>query len=279
MDRVYDIAGVRLRVVVPEGYPCGVTEVLERFAVSGPADHTLEFCPVDRLAPPEGALVYRDAGKRVYRFGERQMRYDGAVDQSWEGAYLRIEREGARSFVQLRQSAAPCGITGKLVMDAMEAEHLICRSAGFLLHAAVIEVEGKAILFTAPSGTGKSTQAALWQKHRGAIPVNGDRAVIRGGTVWGIPFCGSSGLARPSVLPIAAIVYLSQAPRTQIRKLAGTEAFRRLWEGCSINIWDPEDMERCADTVSGTVGAVPVYHLACTPDETAVLALAKEVGL
>lgn len=279
MDRVFDIAGVRLRVLVPEGYPCTVTEVLERFAVSGAADHTVEFCPVDRLSAPEGALVYQDAGKQVFRFGQRQLRYDGSVSQSLEGAYLRIQREGDRSFVQILRSAAPCGITGKLVMDAMEAEHMICRSGGFLLHAAVVEVAGKAILFTAPSGTGKSTQAGLWEKHRGARFVNGDRAAVRGGTVWGIPFCGTSKLARPSVLPIAAIVYLSQAPRTQIRKLAGTEAFRRLWEGCSINIWDPEDMERCADTVSGTVGAVPVYHLACTPDETAVLALAKEVGL
>lgn len=279
MDRVYDIAGVRLRVVVPEGYPCAVSEVLERFAVSGAADHTVEFCPVDRLSPPEGGLVYQDGGRRIYRFGERQIRYDGSVGKSLDGAYLRIEREGDRSFVQLLKSAAPAGITGKLVMDSLEAEHMICRSGGFLLHAAVIEVEGKAILFTAPSGTGKSTQAGLWQKHRGAKTVNGDRAAVRGGTVWGIPFCGSSGLARPSVLPIAAIVYLSQAPESRICRLTGTAAFRRLWEGCSINVWDPDDMERCTDAVSGTVASVPVYHLACTPDETAVLALAKEVGL
>jgi hypothetical protein len=81
------------------------------------------------------------------------------------------------------------------------------------------------------------------------------------------------------VLPIAAIVYLSQAPESRICRLTGTAAFRRLWEGCSINVWDPDDMERCTDAVSGTVASVPVYHLACTPDESAVLALAKEVGL
>lgn len=277
MERIYDIAGVRLRVIVPEGSLCPGEDILESFAVTGGFDHTVEFCLVDQLSAPEGEPVYRDAGKQVFRFGKRQLRYDGAVAQSLEGAYLRIDREGSRSFVQLKRSAIPCGVTNKLIMDAMEAEHLICHSGGFLLHASVIEVEGRAILFTAPSGTGKSTQAALWQKYAGARPVNGDRAAVRGGTVWGIPFCGSSGQARRSVLPIAAIVYLTQAPQTVLRRLTGAEAFRKLWEGCSINVWDAEDMESCTDAVAGTLAAVPVYHLACTPDETAVRVLQKEV--
>lgn len=279
MERIYDIAGVRLRVMAPEGSLCTGEDVLEAFAVSGSFDHTVEFCLVDRLSGPEGELVFRDAGKQVCRFGKRQLRYDGAVAQSLEGAYLRIDREGDRSFVQLKRSAVPCGITSKLIMDTMEAEHLICRSGGFLLHASVIQVAGKAVLFTAPSGTGKSTQAALWQKYAGARTVNGDRAAVRGGTVWGIPFCGSSRQARPSVLPIAAIVYLTQAPQTSLHSLTGAAAFRRLWEGCSVNVWDAEDMERCTDAVTGTLAAVPVYHLACTPDETAVRVLQKEVGL
>lgn len=279
MQRIYDIAGVRLRVVMPDGSLCPGEDILEAFSVSGSSDHTVEFCLVDQVSEPEGELVYRDAGRQIFRFGDRQLRYDGAVAQSLEGAYLRIDREGCRSFVQLKRSAAPHGITSKLIMDAMEAEHLLCRSGGFLLHASVVQVGGKAILFTAPSGTGKSTQAALWQKHAGAQTVNGDRAAVRGGTVWGVPFCGSSRQARRSVLPIAAIVYLTQAPQTTLRRLTGAAAFRRLWEGCSVNVWDAEDMESCTDAVTGTLAAVPVYHLACTPDETAVRVLQKEVGL
>ena len=48
-----------------------------------------------------------------------------------------------------------------------------------LLHASVIEYAGGAVLFSAPSGTGKSTQAALWARHRGAHIRNGDKAGVR----------------------------------------------------------------------------------------------------
>ena len=45
-----------------------------------------------------------------------------------------------------------------------------------LMHGAVIAVGNKAWLFTAPSGTGKSTQAELWERYRNAEQINGDRS-------------------------------------------------------------------------------------------------------
>ena len=279
MERIYEIAGVRLRVVAPEDRFCPEDRILKRFLVSGGYDHWLEFLVVDRLDLPEGDLCYRDAGKWVFRSGERQLRYEGAVAQDLEGAYLRIDRLGQRSMVQVRQDAIPYGITSKLIQTAMEAEHLIVHSDGFLLHASLVEHGGKGILFTAPSGTGKSTQAELWRKHRGARVLNGDRAAVRGAAVWSTPFCGSSQIAEKGTVPVAAIVYLSQAAEDHMTRLSGSAAFRRVWEGCSVNTWDEQDLQRCADAVSRTVSVVPVYHLACTPTLSAVELLEKEVGL
>lgn len=278
-ERIYEIAGLRVRVIVPEGQVISEGAILTGFRVSGGYDHTMELTVTDRLDAPAGELIHKDPGKRIYSFGEHRLRFMGAVEQSLDGAYLRIDRVGQRSMVQVLRSAIPCGITSKLLLDTLEAEHLVNQSGGFLLHASVIDYGGTGILFTAPCGTGKSTQARLWQQLRGAKQVNGDRAAVRGGTVWGIPFCGSSGIAHKGMLPIGAIVYLSQAPQTTIRRLSDLEAFRRLWEGCSVNVWDPEDMDRCAEAVTRTVSAVPIYHLACTPDETAVRALEQEVGI
>ena len=78
-------------------------------------------------------------------------------------------------------------------------------------------------------------------------------------------------------LPVKAIVYLGQASQTSIRRLRGTEAFRRIWEGVSVNTWNVEDVASAMDITTRVIGAVPVYHLVCTPDESAVLTLEQQL--
>jgi hypothetical protein len=164
-----------------------------------------------------------------------------------------------------------------VVLNAIGAEHLIARAGGFIFHCAYIDIGGKAVLFTAPSGTGKSTQADLWQKYRNADIINGDRAAVRicdgVPTACGIPFAGSSQYCKNRDLPIAAIVYLSQAPENTLRSMKGYEAFLRIWEGVSVNTWDKTDLELVSAAVQTLAAQVPVFHLSCTPDESAVLTL------
>lgn len=276
-ERIYTIAGLRLRVAGPEQWIFREEGVLASFTASDSWDHSVEFEVVEQLSDPEGQCVHREPAKQIYVCGETQLRYEGAVKEGFEGAYLRIARRGNTSRVQVKRDAIPCGITSKLIMGCMEAEHLVAAAGGFLLHASCIRVGDKAVLFTAPSGTGKSTQAKLWCDLRGAELINGDRAAVfpcdGGAQVRGIPFCGSSGVAKNETLPLAAIVYLSQAPSTTINQLSGIDAFRKIWEGCSVNVWNQADLELCSQSVLDTVSTVPVYHLACTPDETAVVAL------
>lgn len=270
----FEFAGLRLCVQGPAAYMPRQMGGLELFeAPAGDYDHMLNFTVVEELDPPEGEDVFHQPDKHVFRQGDTQIRYDGMVGQSLSGANVRMERRGCISQIQVRRSAIPAGITSKLVMSCMEVEHLIADWGGFLLHASVIRFRDKAVLFTAPSGTGKSTQADLWCRYRDAELINGDRTVVRDGMVLGIPFCGSSNVAKNVKLPLAAIVYLSQAPENTVKRLTGARAFRQVWEGCSIHVWNRTDMERCTQAVMDAVSAVPVVHLACTPDERAVAAL------
>jgi hypothetical protein len=89
----------------------------------------------------------------------------------------------------------------------------------------------------------------------------------------GVPFSGSSLFCKNVTLPLAAIVYLQQAPKTTVCRLRGAEAFRRLWEGCGINNWDRADVDQVSKTLVQVLTKVPVFSLACTPDESAILAL------
>ena len=279
VERFYEFADVVWRVCTPEGLPFQESGVLSPFAVNigkEPA-HTLEFEPVDRLSPPEGEQVYCASDKRLFSDGTVWVRYQGSTRDSLDTAFMRVRREGEYSHIQVKKAQLSDGLTTKMVLNAMEAEHFIVQNRGFILHAAYIRWKDGAVLFTAPSGTGKSTQADLWCTYRGAELINGDRAVVRldGDRVLacGLPFSGSSGVGKNVTLPLRAIVYLSQSADTSVQKLQGFRAFRRVWEGCSVNIWNRDDVAKCTQTVLDALERIPVYHLFCTPDEAAVSAL------
>jgi hypothetical protein len=232
---------------------------------------------VDALTPPASESVFNGGGFRVYEEGSAQVRYMGAVAQSWEQAYMRAEHALKDHRVQLLRSQFSGRVSTHTVLTALAAERLIADLGGFVLHCSYIIYNNKAILFTAPSGTGKSTQADLWHQLRGTKIVNGDRAAVvwKDGGVYaaGIPFAGSSQYCENVTAPLAAIVCLAQAERTTIRRLKGLEAFRLLWEGISANTWDKPHMEKISAAAGQVATEIPMYYLPCTPDESAVLAL------
>ena len=275
MERFFCIAGLRWRIVTEEDWePAGLLAAF--VAEPGDWDLTQEYRFCDQLPEPEGELVYRDPGMQVYALGEVRQRYGGPVEQGLAHARHCIRREGNRSLVFLRRSSPGERLSAYRVLQTLELEHRVAERSGVVLHASWIAREGRGILFTAPSGTGKSTQAELWCRLRGGELLNGDRASVFAEpepVVRGIPYCGSSGVCRNGELPLEAIVYLTQARENRIRRLRGLEAFRRVWEGCSVNAWSREDLNLCAGAVTRLLERVPVYQLDCTPDENAVRTL------
>lgn len=244
-------------------------------------DRELSCTMAETLLPPMGELVFSDTSRRVYAWEDSYITYIGSVTENLERAYIRVERRGTVSNAQFRRNEFGGRISPKAALTALEAEHLVTQQNGLLLHAACIRCNDQAILFTAPSGTGKSTQAALWEQYRGAEVINGDRIVVRcteeGVLAMGIPFSGSSGICKNGTIPVRAIVYLSQGKDNQVEKLRGVRAFRRIWEGCSFHTWNQEDTAKAAQTAADLVNQVPVYHFSCTPDENAVLTLEAEL--
>ncbi len=275
MKKYYRFAGIDLEIDVPDERMYKNDRYLAPFRVDSVEDpYVFRFEMVSELLPPTGECLANTGGMRVYSDG---MRYIGTVEKSWERAYAQVIPNGRRHRVLLKSSSFVDGVGVNQVLTALGVEHLMAQNDGFVFHCSYIAVDGKAILFTAPSGTGKSTQADLWNRHRGAPIYNGDRCAVRWkeGQAYacGIPFAGSSQICENMTLPLGAIVYLRQAPQTTIRRLRGAESFRSLWEGCSVNVWDQADVDRISETVMQVLSVVPIFELACTPDESAILAL------
>lgn len=152
-----------------------------------------------------------------------------------------------------------------------------------LFHSSYIAVDGGAILFSGSCGVGKSTQAELWRKHKGAEVINGDKAgvSVKDGEVYahGLPFCGTSGICKNRTLPLKAIVLLSQSSENTVSRAVGVEAIQSLLKNIYLDFLVPGETQMCVDTLIQLLGTVPVYRLGCTPDERAVKTLATQLHI
>ncbi len=143
-----------------------------------------------------------------------------------------------------------------------------------VLHSCHIQMDGRAILFTAPSGTGKSTQGNLWVQQRGAEVINGDRTAIRKVNgqwmAYGLPFCGTSGIHRNHEEPIRAIVVLRQYPENRPCVLSGRMAFSAVYSELTVNAWNRGFVESATEWTMELISEVPVYGFLCTKETEAV---------
>lgn len=179
---------------------------------------------------------------------------------------------------QMRMFVNRIHFSGYLAM-----ERVMLQYDAFQLHASVVMKNGKGILFTAPSGTGKSTQAVLWEKYEAATIINGDKAIIRKiddhFCVYGSPYAGTSQIYKDLSAPVCCIVVLSQAPENKLERLSKAEAFKKIYRESAVNVWNSDFVIRLASLLQELVNVIPVYHLACRPDESAVEILENELQL
>lgn len=143
-----------------------------------------------------------------------------------------------------------------------------------LVHASVIRKDGYGYLFTAPSGTGKSTHTHLWYKHlEGCDLMNDDNPVVRvidgEALVFGSPWSGKTPCYRNIEAPVGAITHLAQAPTNAVRRLTPVEAFAALLPAVSSMKWDRRVYNGICETLSYLLESTPVWHLDCLPDAEA----------
>ncbi len=145
----------------------------------------------------------------------------------------------------------------------------------FLFHCSAIEMDGKAYLFTAPSGTGKSTHARLWRETFGDRVrfINDDKPLLRlkDGeiTVFGTPWAGKDKLHSNTCAVVAGVVIIQQALENSIRKLEAREAFPLLLNQ-THRATEAMGMKSTLDFV-WELASLPVYNLNCTISKEAAM--------
>lgn len=176
------------------------------------------------------------------------------------------------------QKSFPIMMDSRYMWSSVSLAQLLLPKNAFFIHSSYISVGGKAVLFSAASGVGKSTQAVLWEKHRNAEIINGDKAgvlVENGVYACGAPFCGTSGICKNKDLPLGAIVLLHQSAENSVRRLSGVEALQGVLRNVYLDLLAPNEQNQIINLLIELLKTVPVYSFGCTADENAVIALEK----
>lgn len=144
-----------------------------------------------------------------------------------------------------------------------------------LFHGSVISVDGIGYLFTAKSGTGKSTHTKYWREYfkDRAVMINDDKPLleIKENKVYayGTPWDGKHRLSTNTCVPLKAICILQRGNTNTISKIDKKDAYTILLQQVNRPVGDVSAMNKTLELIDALGNCVEFYSLHCTMDITA----------
>ena len=288
MTKFYKVAGHCFGLVLPEDSPlCGRLSQYEPFEIPAGEDpiFTVELC--GSVEVPQAEQVYagsEDPAQPVVKLykGESEWVYEMAVCQ---GRPLAARMVSDASFTKgkvqvLNENYALFGLNNALMlMFAFRTASL-----GTLeLHASVIVNRGRAFLWMAASGTGKSTHSKLWLEYiEGSRLLNDDNPVVRLNAdgsveVYGSPWSGKTPCYKNEHYPLGAFVQIRRSAVNKITRLGIFESYALLYSSSSGFKADSSMGDDLHSTFEKIATSCPCYVLDCRPDEEAARVSSAEL--
>lgn len=270
-DYYYKIADIKIHIKIP--YKLNVQEESKEFLEDrNKEDVFVEFIDINKPIEVKGKKVFENIID-VYKVknifihalllepkGEAYAWLIPKNDSHYEVKYLKYKKQ----YLDYSRN----------ILRAINIEQILNKKYAFMLHSSFIKYNDKAILFSAPSKTGKSTQADLWNKYENAEIINGDRAAVRKidnkWKAYGLPYAGSSCIFKNESANLSNIIILRQGKENKLKKLSPREAFIKIYSETTIHTWDSKFQENIINMLTDLVQEIPVYLYECLPDKSAV---------
>ena len=147
---------------------------------------------------------------------------------------------------------------------------------GMMLHASAVVVDGKAYLFSAPCGTGKSTHTKLWLSRFGdrAFILNDDKPAMRLiDDIWyafGTPWSGKNDCSVNIGVPVAGICLLYQAKENVITPFLGKDAIFAILEQ-TIRPIEAKLQDKLLELLDKLMTTIPIWKMGCNMEEKAAM--------
>ncbi len=228
----------------------------------------------DNAPKPEGEMIGQDLIQNYYIEGDRRF---CETRGGWKGAIACASYTADFSHVLCAVNEKPFLQPPKMLgslLRMLPMREIFLHFGTLFLHASQIAYNGRGILFAAPSGTGKTTQARLWQEFCGAEIICNDRTLLRKhGGVWhtyGYPLDGSEPVRSGAVNRLGCVVLLEQGKENRVQRLSPGKAVGPLMRQAVMDCWSAEAREGVMNLLFSLLEDVPVFLLSCTPDQHAV---------
>ncbi len=282
----YSVAGTYINIKTNNDYLTNRMKMFQCNRHENP-DIIVEIDQCAHIDEPQGRLVIEDKVKWLRKENQNDGFHIYSLDGSESKILSHIDTNSEWSNASIKCLKADVDDNSPLMVKMWSNIHSfmltgivfrnhLLNNGGMVIHASSIAYNGEGILFTAPSGTGKSTHVRLWEKYMGdavkninddtpAIRFEGDKPIL-----CGTPWSGSSDKFENVEVPLKAIVVLSQAPENRIRKLNIFEALPMVMPRCFLPYFDEELMKKAYTIVEKIINTTPVYHLECKPDKEAM---------
>ena len=247
----------------PDGEKLFVLEVAAGIAPEVPGAELV----IDQGNEPGETVIslWRTAGGWLVRMSPSPGRPDSGL--------LVLEKDFKRSTLYiLRPAEADFALNNSLMLQYA----FTTATKGTLeMHASTVVNGGKAYLFLAKSGTGKSTHSRMWlQAIPGTHLMNDDNPVVRVGEdgrvmAYGSPWSGKTPCYRNEEFPVGAFVRIVRAPENRLEKLSVVEAYASVYSSCSGFKADRAMGDGLHNAISAAVQGAPSFTMHCLPDEDA----------
>ena len=219
-----------------------------------------------------------------YRFADKIIEVNSIYDSVHE--YCSAYRTDApadlavtitQDDIEYERSRAESGNWSDKYLEELAVYRKICEKMPYydtiLFHGSVIAVDGYAYMFTATSGTGKSTHAALWRKLLGerAVMVNDDKPLLHIGettTAYGTPYDGKHRLSSDISVPVKAVCILERSSENHIETISKSDAYPMLLQ----QVYRPNDVFALRKTLTlldKMACNVSFFRLGCNMDISA----------
>ena len=188
-------------------------------------------------------------------------------------AYEREQFNRERRLEGLPEQDALDAVLELTALQRKLAEVLFAQDV-LVFHGSVVAVDGQAYLFTATSGTGKSTHTRFWRETFGdrAVMVNDDKPFLRftndGVLVYGSPWNGKHGLGTNICVPLKAICILERGGENKIQSITGQDASAMLFQQSNRPV-DLRKMPVYMELIDRLSKQTAFYRMQCTMDPDA----------